>query len=86
MAGLEPSCRLIYRHLVPRVAMPPALKSKARKALCLCPMLTWAEKSSFPWEECSPAPALCAGEHREDAIPARPLHPPRLPVLAPVTI
>lgn len=36
VAGREPSSRLIYRHLLPRAAMLPALKSKARKALGLC--------------------------------------------------
>lgn len=34
-------------------AMPPALKTKARKTLCLCPMLTQAETRSFPWDGCS---------------------------------
>lgn len=64
MAGLEPSFRLIYWQLVPRVAMPPALKSKARKTLCLCPMLTQAETRSFPWDGCS-LPQPCAPLHTQ---------------------
>lgn len=79
-AGPEPSSRLIYRRQVPRVAASPALKSEARKAWCLCPMLTRAQRRGCVWDSVNsaPGPVLLTEcmQERELLLPA--VSPPSL--------